>query len=75
MDLHETMRHIFDQQQPLQMKQGVVTATASGSCSIKIAGATDAISGIKYLASYTPTTNDVVFMLITGKDILILGKI
>lgn len=75
MELHDVIARLFDQQQPLQLRQGVVTATGGSSCSIKVAGATTAITGIKYLASYSPTTNDIVFMLITGKDILILGKV
>lgn len=74
MDLHEVFKQIGIQQQPMQLTQGVVSATAAGSCSVKIAGATDAVTGIKYLSSYTPVTNDVVFMLINGSDVLILGR-
>lgn len=74
MELHEIFKKIVNDQQNLELAQGVVTATASGSVSVKIAASTTAISGIKYLSSYTPTVNDVVFMLIDGKDVLILGK-
>lgn len=74
MELHEVFKKIAIDQQNLEMAQGVVTATTTGSVSVKINGSTTAISGIKYLSSYTPAINDVVFMLIDGKDVLILGK-
>ncbi len=74
MDLHEIFKEIGAQQQPMQLTQGVVSATAAGSVSVRIAGATTPVTGIKYLSSYSPTTNDVVFMLVNGNDVLILGK-
>jgi len=75
MDLHEVFKQIGAQQQPMQLTQGVVSATAAGSVSVRIAGATDAVTGIKYLSSYSPTVSDVVFMLVNGNDVLILGKL
>lgn len=74
MDIHGILQQVITQNQGLELAQGTVTATASGSVSVKIAASTTSISGIKYLSSYTPTVNDVVFMLIDGKDVLILGK-
>jgi hypothetical protein len=75
MDLNDIIFKFTDQKQGLQLRQGVVTATAAGSCSVAISGSSSSITLVKYLASYTPTTNDKVFMLIDGKDVLILGKL
>jgi hypothetical protein len=75
MDLNDIIYKFTDQKQGLQLRQGVVSATASGSVSVQISGSTTAITLVKYLASYTPTVSDKVFMLIDGKDVLILGKL
>lgn len=60
-----------------QLRQGVVTATATGPnrVTIKLGGSTVAIAGVRYLASYSPTVNDTVFVLANGVDLLVLGKL
>lgn len=75
MELYDVLAKFNDTRQGLQLRQGVVTATAAGSISVQISGATTAITGIKYLASYSPTITDKVFLLIDGKDVLVLGKL
>lgn len=43
--------------------------------SIQLSGASTAITGIRYLASYTPAVNDVVVCLTNSTDIIVLGKL
>lgn len=53
------------------------TAPASLTCTFD--GNTTNVAGVRYVASYTPTANDVVFGLRTptahGSDVIILGKL
>lgn len=55
--------------------QGVVTAVTSPTVTVRIDGATTTIPNVKRLASYTPSVNDTVEVLIDDTDIIILGKL
>ena len=57
--------------------QGVVTAVTTGpnAVTVQIGGATTAVAGLRYFASYTPTVNDVVHLLPYGQSYLVLGKL
>jgi hypothetical protein len=62
----------------VRLRQGIVTATAAGqpaTVTVKLGGSTTTISGIRYLSSYTATTNDTVWILQAGADLLVLGKL
>lgn len=56
----------------LRLRQFKVVSVQSGS--VTIDDGVD-VAGIKYLASYSPTVNDVVWAVVTESDILILGKL
>lgn len=58
--------------------RGEITATSAGppaTVSVKIDGQTTALSGIRYLASYSPVVGDIVEILIDDTDVLILGDL
>ena len=56
---------------------GAASLTFSSTrLSVKISGATTAITGIRYLESYkTPAINDVVVCLFYDNDVIVLGKL
>lgn len=45
------------------------------SCTIKLAGSTSTISGVRYLKSYTPATSDIVLVVVVRGDLVILGEL
>lgn len=61
----------------LRLRQGVVTATATvpNRVTITIGGSPDTVSGVRYLASYSPTVTDTVWLIQNGTDLLVLGKL
>lgn len=59
----------------LRLRQGKVSSIQTGSVTITIGGSTATVAGVKYLASYSPTTNDAVWMLSDGRNVIILGKL
>lgn len=78
MDFTDVVTKIVNQNARLDLKQAVVTVVSAGppaTVTIQISGDTTAISGIRYLASYTPTVTDKVFCLINKGDILVLGEL
>lgn len=60
---------------PVQRHFGVVLGMdpVGPSVSIRLAGSSVAISGVRYLASYTPQVEDVVIVEMCGPDLLVLG--
>jgi hypothetical protein len=77
MDIGQLLGTIVKNNQSIFIRYGVVTArTASNTrISVQISGATTAVTGIRYLASYTPTVNDVVVCLFNDNDLIVLGKL
>lgn len=77
MEIGNALKSIIAQNTKLSFHQGVVTAigTSPNSVTINLSGGTDTISGVRYLASYTPTVSDVVFLIINNNDIVVLGKL
>lgn len=59
----------------LQLRKGQVSAVSAPTVTITLGGSTTTIAGVSYLASYTPTVNDVVFVLVDGPSLLVLGKL
>lgn len=59
----------------LRLRQGKVISVQTGSVTVTIGASTVAVPGVKYLASYSPTANNVVWMLTDGETILIIGKL
>lgn len=62
-----------DREPPVRRRKGKVTATSAPTVTVQFASGST-VSGVHYLASYSPSTNDIVWMLEVGGDYLILGK-
>lgn len=77
MDLGGVLNKIIRNNQRIFIHYGVVSAVTTGPSrvSVKVSGATTAITGVRYLASYTPTVNDVVVCLFYDNDFIVLGKL
>ncbi len=60
----------------LRLRQGkvVVVNTSPNSVDVQIAGGANTLPKVKYLSSYTPTTNDTVWLISFGADLLVIGK-
>jgi len=60
----------------LRLRQGkvVVVNTSPASLDIQIAGGANTLPSVKYLDSYSPTTNDTVWLISFGADLLVIGK-
>lgn len=75
-DLTMQMQKVVDGLIRLQLRQAkVVSADATTPPTITITLDDTNISGVRYFASYTPTANDNVWLLVNGSDILALGKL
>ena len=59
----------------LTVRVGVVTAVGAGTVSIKLGGDSTVIPNVRYLASYVPTVNDVVQVVVNGTALLIIGSV
>lgn len=61
----------------LQMSWGVVSAatTAPNAVTVRLDGSASPTAGLRYLATYTPTVNDVVAIVQAGSDFLVIGKL
>ena len=77
MDLGNVLNKIIKNNQQIFIHFGVVTARTAVNTriSLTISGSTTAITGVRYLASYTPTVGDVVVCLFNDRDIIVLGKL
>ena len=77
MELGAILNKIIDNNKNMFIRYGVVTARTNTNTriSVQISGATTAITGIRYLSSYTPTVADVVVCLINDNDLIVLGKL
>jgi flagellar basal body rod protein FlgC len=69
----EPERRTFRRRQ-LIMRRGQITATAASTVSVRLGDDTSSISGVARLASYTPTVNDWVWVLMWDGDAIVLGK-
>lgn len=75
-DLHLLAEAIKGRRTQVRLRQGVVTAVAAnGSLSVAIAGSAVSVSGVRMLASAAATTNDVVFLLTDGVDLIVIGAL
>jgi hypothetical protein len=77
MELGAILNKIIDNNKNMFIRYGVVTARTNTNTriSVQISGATTAVTGIRYLSSYTPTVADVVVCLINDNDLIVLGKL
>ena len=77
MDIGNLFNKVIQNNHKTCIHFGVVTARTSGNTriSVQVSGATTAITGVRYLSSYTPTVADVVVCLFYDNDIIVLGKL
>jgi hypothetical protein len=77
MDIGQILGKIVEGNTSLFIRYGVISAVTTGPSrvSVKISGSTTAMTGIRYLSSYTPTVSDVVVCLLNDKDLIVLGKL
>lgn len=60
----------------LRLRQGkvIVVNVSPNSINVQIAGDTNILPSVKYLSSYSPTANDIIWLLSNGSDLLCIGK-
>jgi len=60
----------------LRLRQGkvIVVNVSPNSINVQIAGDTNTLPSVKYLSSYSPTVNDIIWLLSNGSDLLCIGK-
>jgi hypothetical protein len=77
MDIGQILGKIIEGKITLGIHFAVVSAITTGPSrvSIRISGAATAVTGIRYLSSYTPTVSDVVVCIVNENDIIVLGKL
>ena len=75
MEINDLLTTIVNQNVRFALRQGTVVSLQSGSLTITLSGGSNSISGVKYLASYSPTIGDVIFVMVNNKDLIILGKL
>lgn len=77
MEFGQIVNKVIQSNQRLFIHYGVVSAVTTGPnrVSVRISGATSAITGVRYMASYTPTVNDIVVCLFYDNDIIVLGEL
>ena len=77
MDFADIVKSIADQSNRMAIHYGQVTARTNGNTRITvlISGSSTAITGIRYLSSYTPTVSDIAVLLVNKGDIVALGKL
>lgn len=78
MQLGDILSNIVNQQIKTGYAFAIVTAhttSAPKTCTIKLSGSTETISGIRYMSHYSPTDTDVVLVAILEKDLIIFGKL
>ena len=76
MDMAYLVNQIKTPSSGLRLRQGkvIVVNTSPASIDVQIAGDTNTLPKVKYLASYSPTTNDIIWLLANGSDLLAIGK-
>ena len=61
---------------PATLQQGVVdTVDGGGRLHVFISGMEDSVGMVRYLASYTPTAGDTVWLITNGNDRFVLGEL
>lgn len=77
MDFAQIVKSIANQNNKVSIHFGVVTAKTNGNTrlSVQISGSSTAVTGVRYLHSYSPQVSDVVVMIINNGDIVVLGDL
>jgi hypothetical protein len=77
MELGAILGKIIDSNTSLFLRYGVISAVtySPSRVSVKVSGSATAITGVRYLASYSPTVSDVVVCILSDNDLIVLGKL
>ena len=77
MSIDQSLKTIVARNLPFAVQHAVVTANSFSPnvVSIRLMGATNVLTGIKYLSSYSPTVGDTIICMINRNDIFVLGKL
>jgi hypothetical protein len=77
MDFADIVRSIADQSNRISFHYVKVTAKTNGNTriSVLISGSSTAVTGIRYLRSYSPQLDDIVVLLVNKGDIIALGDL
>ena len=59
----------------VKLRQGTVQAINGDALTVTIGGSSTAVTGIKYLNSYSPTVADTIWLATDGRDWMALGKL
>jgi hypothetical protein len=76
MDLSYLVNQIKAVPPGLRLRQGKVMATNNSpkSIDVQIAGDTNTLPGVKYLDSYAPQVDDIIWLISNGSDLLCIGN-
>jgi hypothetical protein len=78
MDVGTLLSEIVNSDIRTEFHWGVITNVVTSpahSVSLTLSGSSTVLSGIKYLKSYSPSISDVVLVLISRKDMVVLGEL
>ena len=77
MEFADIIKSIADQNNRIAIHYGQVTARTNTNTriSVLVSGSSTAITGVRYLSSYTPTVSDIAVLLVNKGDIIALGKL
>ena len=77
MDFADIVTSIANQNNRIAVHYGKVTARTNTNTriSVLVSGSSTAITGVRYLSSYTPAVDDIVVLLVNKGDIISLGKL
>lgn len=77
MDFADIVTSIANQSNRIAVHYGKVTARTNTNTriSVLVSGSSVAITGVRYLSSYTPAVDDIVVLLVNKGDIISLGKL
>ena len=77
MDMSYLVNQIKASPQGLRLRQAKVISlnTSPNSVNIQIAGDPNTLPNVRYLNAYSPTEEDIVFVLSSGADLLVLGEL
>jgi len=77
MEIGEILGKIVGRNTSLFLRYGVISAVtySPSRVSVRVSGSATAITGVRYLSSYSPFAGDVVVCLLNDNDLIVLGKL
>jgi len=77
MQIADMLEKIIAKNTMVSFHFGEITAHNSGAktCSVKLSGTSNVLTGIKYMKHYNPTVSDIVLVLVNDKDLIVFGHL